>query len=132
MSYAPSPMQSSGEPEKREIFVTVVDSDGKRIPGAKISVTVDDIPSGSLALGEGPGSFEIDSVFARVSLKAEAGGVAIETQLGSSENAHQFRFPTSFRADYVSTPPEARCPDGTVGNPCVVCNVAGTRVRICV
>jgi len=131
LSRAATAMKSISEPKGRKIAVRVVDSDGKNIRGALISMFLDQVFGGSLTLGDGPGSFDIEGEVQRVKLTAEVVDLTQEAYISSRENAYQFQF-QSIPMNFVAAQPGARCPDGTVGNPCVVCSVGGTQVRICV
>ena len=124
--------QSTSDPKKsHKIAVRIVDAGGKIIRGAEISLFLDDEFSGALVLGDGPGSFDIQGDVNRIRLRAEVGELNQEAMMDPRDNAYQFQF-QSAPTNFVAAQPGARCPSGEVNKPCIVCDVGGTRVRICI
>jgi hypothetical protein len=85
-------MKSISEPKGRKIAVRVVDAGGTNIRDALISLFLDDVFGGALALGDGPGTFDIEGEVQRVQLTAEVGDLTQEAYISSQENAYQFQF----------------------------------------
>lgn len=119
-------------PERRTIAVSAVDAAGRSVP-AEISVEVDHINAGSVQLGrDAPrATIEVPREVEHVALAARYFDQRLGVQLGRNEDTYEFEFSAMI---YKEAPlaPEARCPNGTTGTPCVVCKIGGISVRLCV
>lgn len=126
------PMEMMPASERRTIYVSAVDATGRTIP-AEIGVVIDHHSAGSVRLGrDAPrATIEVRGIAEQVKLIARHFDQRLEAQLGRHEDKYEFEFPSMI---YKESPPapEARCPDGTTGVPCVVCKIGAISVRLCV
>ena len=92
------------------------------------------IGAGSIVTGAGRSGAGITVYDPNLSVELEARleGHVLQKILGPRENDVIFRFPIAARRGFTATPAEAKCPDGTTGNPCVECDLGTTKIRICV
>jgi hypothetical protein len=132
MAYSPSSQPQSTQPPERVIVVTAVDANGQSAIGADVTMFINGKLGGELVMGDRPATFEISDPGANVILNAKFAGQFLSAVLGQEVHAHRFQFNTLAPQGFVAATPVARCPDATTGAPCIVCEVSGTRVRICV
>lgn len=115
----------------REITVNVVDSQNAPINGADISFGVNGTPLGSVWRSLGKATIVMPDPFVVVEARATVMLVTQTAQLPPGQNTHTFRFSQAPPPKKLA-PPEAQCPDGSSGQPCVDCQVGGSTVRVCV
>jgi len=113
---------------QRQVSINVYDTYGNLFQGAQIDFLVDATLAGSVHSSDGRASIEVpDDV--SVEVRATCGHVTQAFNLQSDETMHDFHMPTVSLG--TAAPPEARCADGTTGQPCVDCRVGNITVRIC-
>jgi hypothetical protein len=116
----------------RVISISVYDAAGRRAFGADILFVLNGALLGHATLGFAPSTLSLPTGDATVNIVAIYGGSsqAVSTQLGLDDYA--IRFPFGTVAGYAAANPVAKCPDGTVGHPCVDCDSPLGKIRICV
>jgi len=115
----------------RTITIQVRDKAGGPASGARVSFGIDGADFGSAAVsGTGKVTFQMSGAATTIHVFADFVGDAQQVALPPGEDIYTFHFDKTnlFMSDSV---PEARCPDGTTGQPCVNCDIGGTTVRIC-
>jgi len=123
-------MQSSYERQSRVVNISVLDRDGNHAQGAKLTFAIGGTEYGDVTIGDGPASIEIPDLWITIDVSAMFAGELQLTHLSPGQNQYIFHF-SKFRKSRGITPGVARCPDGTVGQPCVDCLIDGVLVRIC-
>jgi hypothetical protein len=131
MAYSPSGSMAT-QPAPRLIVVTAVDGNGATAVGANLSILLDGQTGGALVLGNRPATLEVGNAAAQVVVRAEYTGMRLEADLGQDVHSYRFQFPIVAPPRFVPPTAVAQCPDKTTGAPCVICDIAGTKVRICV
>jgi hypothetical protein len=119
----------------RLIEILVEDVNGQPIWGANITFTVDGTPAGEVIGSYGRASIEIPAN-ATLHVEASLGNikqdatVARATMTAPKTVSHRFQF-AKVPSLVVPAAPEARCPDGSTGRPCVKCLINGKTVTVC-
>ncbi len=113
------------------VRITVRDRFDSPAAGAEISFTVDGIPQGSVTLGLNAATIELQNPHSILEVVADYAQQRQTVVLSPGLDDHTIRF-TSSALSKSYRPAIARCPDGSVGQPCVDCMVNGSIVRICV
>ena len=114
----------------RHVTIEVVDADGRLIQGADIDFVVNATPVGGVRRSVGKASIVVPDPQAVVEARATVMLLTQTAQLPPGQDAHTFRFAQASMFKSFA-PPEARCPDGSSGQPCVDCQIGGSIVRIC-
>lgn len=113
----------------RRFTLRIVDRLGTPLRGATIVFRVDGANVGSIESANSSVSIEID---ANADLEIDATFMRQVQKLKidpqASEQAVVFQ---RLRAAFSLGKPEAKCPDGKSGSPCVDCIVGASKVRIC-
>lgn len=122
----------------RLVSVRAVDAGGRSIEGANVEFYVDGEHAGGVYGSSGTASLDVaPNAGVEVSVTLAVGSRKLQQRKmfpKSGDDAELLlRFPSYRPPNFLPVrAPEARCPDGTSGQPCVECSVAGTTVRICV
>lgn len=118
-------------PSARRISVTISTQAGQSLEGVDLEFFVDGKPWGSIVRSTGCPTIEVPGA-KTLEVRGHYQGVTFKHTFGAHESDYKIVAPI---AQKVNTPPpgppEARCPDGTTGQPCVTCQIAGVTVRIC-
>jgi hypothetical protein len=145
--------------EQSAVHILARYPDGSPAAGAKVEIYLDDKYAGTVEVsGESLPTVLFPKSVKEVRAVAEYYGGRAEQRVASTSRtlALTIRFPEDFERgrgeferpfgfqlpenggrrtlDYegVSRSPQARCPDGTTGYPCVKCTVGGNQITICV
>lgn len=121
--------QESMDNGRRVVTISVLDVDGDPAGGAELTFAVHGVHYGTATVGDGSVRLEFPAHGQTVDVMAEYGSEVQHSHLSAYENYLTFRF--RWRSGRSLSGGTARCPDGTVGQPCVDCVVNGVRVRIC-
>jgi hypothetical protein len=124
---------ASGEAERiRVIKIGAVDTQGLSVDGYAVEIFIADRPVGAFVGGrDHRATVEVNESVGTITLVGSYGDQRIILPVPRGTNEQRFVFA---RAKGVAAPAraEARCPDGSTGTPCVICQVGPLRVRICV
>jgi len=85
---------------------------------------------GRVTVGAGAVRLDFVDETATLQVTGRFWGETLTAVLPPGVNQHSFSFAAVSKGVYAG-PGTARCPDGTVGQPCVDCTVNGTVIRIC-
>ncbi len=125
------PQASSHASSFARITIWTVDARGDQTAGVYVQIAASNVLLGSFVSGQGPAEVELDENYAHIRLRAEYQSSVVFADL--SPRTQEFVLKLNVLAEArVRRRPEARCPDGTTGVPCVVCKIGESRVRICV
>jgi len=113
----------------RSVLVQVVDANGDPFIGATVAFALNGSDVGEVIDSRGSARIELPLESGDLSVTVSALGVVRSIDLRQIDSV-VVTIPTISRA--VSSLPEARCPDGTSGQPCVTCTLSnGRRVKVC-
>src|SRR5262249_32177020 len=122
--------QESMPERRRVVSISARDVDGNYAHGAEIRFVVAGSPYGAAEIGAEPVTIELPfTVDFVLDVFAIFQGEQQEARLEPGLNNYTFQFSTATLRAF--RPGVARCPDGTSGQPCVVCMIGGLQVRIC-
>ncbi len=108
--------------------VQVQDEHGIPIEGPDILFSVNGEPAGGVFGSNGTASFEAPY---GVSVAASVEFLEIKKTLDLTDSSTRYTFEFPRPTEILPAARQARCPDGTTGQPCVDCKVDGKNVRIC-
>lgn len=113
----------------RETRVVITGPEGHPAPGAVIDVYVNGTRAASIN-SSGSSSVEVSNPAARVELEIAMGSHVRRATISPGQPRLDISFPTivPLRADFRAG---AKCPDGTTGQPCVICKIGPDHVRVC-
>lgn len=86
---------------------------------------------GQAIIGRDGAILSVPDSFGAIEVRAEFMGQRKVARVEPDEQRHEFKF-SAFGRNEPPGPRTAYCADGTSGQPCVDCLVAGKSVRICV
>ena len=110
--------------------VRIVDRLGKPIDGATLTFRADGISIGATRNSSAVVSIDVPGSIQKIEIVAELLHQVQQVTLDAGMRSHTFVFNRMRSAAGVG-PPEARCPNGSSGRPCVDCSIGGSIVRIC-
>ncbi|CAH1044325.1 hypothetical protein HPTD01_2803 [Halomonas sp. TD01] len=110
--------------------IQVLDGAGQVFYGVTINLYARDAYLGGIEESDGEATIRYPASLGPVTVLIEADGYEAQTTIGADRSSHTFSLPTS-RQRVTGGKREARCADGTSGQPCVVCAVGNSTVRIC-
>lgn len=113
----------------RRIVVHVVNASGEPMSGANIEVRRGATPLGSM-ISSGRSSISIEGNEPLQVRASVPGANAAQALVGPDQTEVTLTLAT-MRFVELASPPTARCPDGSSGQPCVTCIIDGREVRIC-
>ena len=99
--------------------------------GAELRFSVKGVAYGSGTIGDRPVTIHLPNPDTVLDVDVEYGNQTQSARLRAGQDSYMIRFPFAAAASFYK-PPFARCPDGTVGQPCVDCEIDNDIVRICV
>lgn len=114
----------------RHVTVWALDGSGDRAAGAELRFAVGGRSYGAATIGQGPARIQFEAPAIELIIEADYWGETVAARLLPGVDEYIFRFQAVARGIHGG-PGTARCPDGTVGQPCVDCSVNGSTVRIC-
>jgi hypothetical protein len=115
----------------RHFTLFVEDSNGDPFAGAKIEFYLDGVAFGSVLNSDGSASVELP-FNTEGALSAEVTTAGVTTRVAMNLYDGSQKLAMTFQRRTAASLPVAYCPDGTSGQPCVVCKLRnGHRVRIC-
>lgn len=123
---APIPKASS----MHQFRVQILDVLGQVFWGVSIDFFAGGAHLGGVRESDGEATIRYPTALGPVTVLVEAHGYKDQAEIGSQQSSHTFTLPIS-RRNSVTGKREARCADGTTGQPCVVCSVGDSTVRIC-
>ena len=120
---------------ERTFKITALDGLGAIAQGATVDFSADGMPCGGATVSLGAISLHVPASVNVVEVRASFGGEELKALLHGGTPNHTFRFFESLgpstRRSPNRQPGVAQCPDGSTGQPCVICNINGLQIRIC-
>jgi hypothetical protein len=114
----------------RVVRILVLGEAQAKIAGAHIVLAVDGVTIGQIASSSGEATVTLPGAVQSLAVTVTYDGTSQLAQLHAGDVECRFTFPGAQGFSGYAVP-EARCPDGTVGQPCVDCAVAGATYKIC-
>lgn len=114
----------------RVVSVRIADVFGMPLPGADVAFFVDGQPIGEVRGCAGAASVHLPDPHATLHTIVTHSQGTLTASISPEVDTYVFNFSFA-RGSLALIIPEARCPDGTSGQPCVDCVIDGKIIRIC-
>jgi hypothetical protein len=119
---------------EKQIRIKLINALGNPFRGAQVDFFADGTHLGSALNAFGEVLLNYSGPIKPTTVVVRFHDYVRELSVRQKVSTYVVRFPSARRAanpGIRSLQPEARCPDGTAGQPCVNCNIGGSIVRIC-
>lgn len=120
---------AGGRAVGRRASISIRDAEGRPIPGAEIEVYL----NGRIAAyitSSGDSTIEVSDPNATIDLTVSVEFNSQRTAVPPGKDHLDVIFLQAFPSK-ISPRPGGRCPDGTTGQPCVICQIGPDQVRVC-
>ena len=129
MAYASA--ASSASPKGVLIKISVIGRNGYALKKSKITFYVSGRAVGTIDDSNGFGSILLPDADDRVTVEAKFGESTVQRILKDGEEEITIQLDEDELLLKALLPTRAICPDGTSGQPCVVCSIGGKPYQIC-